>query len=259
MELITSTRRTTELATTKQPAWALAIKADYGELPAFAAKFTPAVQKYCAQNMARAVEKNLPTFARIVGTYGEAGTAAIIGTHITDAILKMGEDRDVDPADVQFIAAAICESERFRLLRFTTVLGFFHLLKCGEFEIYGKVTPRKILEAFRKYAVEAQAKENRIAYELENAAYRIEREESRANSVSWEEYAASKGIHEKTFTDYLARQQRQHYALKTFAALIQTIISVLVFIANWEEDQRNRQKRTETAQISTQRQKAGKL
>lgn len=251
MELITTTR-TTALTTTRQPDWALAIKADYGELPDFAAKFTPAVQKYCAQNMARAIEKNLPTFARIVGTYGEEGTAAIIGTHITDAILRMGEERDVDPYDVQFIAGAICESERFKLLRFTTVLGFFHLLKCGEFEIYGKVTPRKILDAFRKYAIEAQAKENRIAYEIDNAAYQRELAESRANSITWEQYAKSRGIKDKTLMGYIASQQRQHQAWEAFAEALQTISLLVTLIANWQTDQRTTARRTETAQISTQ-------
>lgn len=205
MELTPSRRDTTALTTISQEPWALAIREEYGSLPAFAARFTPQVQKYCAQNMVKAVENNLPTFGRIVSTYGEEGIGAIVATHMTDAILRMGEDRDVDPYDVQFIASAICESERFKTLRFTTVLGFFHLLKCGEFDIYGKVTPRKILEAFRKYAITAQAKENRIAYEKACREKEAERERDRQEAISWEQYAASKGLPDASLMDYAIR------------------------------------------------------
>lgn len=205
MELTPSRRDTTALTTISQEPWALAIREEYGSLPAFAARFTPQVQKYCAQNMVKAVENNLPTFGRIVSTYGEEGIGAIVATHMTDAILRMGEDRDVDPYDVQFIASAICESERFKTLRFTTVLGFFHLLKCGEFDIYGKVTPRKILEAFRKYAIEAQAKENRIAYEKACREKEAEMERHRQEAISWKQHAASKGLPDASLMDYAIR------------------------------------------------------
>lgn len=205
MELTPSRRDTTALTTISQEPWALAIREEYGSLPAFAARFTPQVQKYCAQNMVKAVENNLPTFGRIVSTYGEEGIGAIVATHMTDAILRMGEDRDVDPYDVQFIASAICESERFKTLRFTTVLGFFHLLKCGEFDIYGKVTPRKILEAFRKYAIEAQAQENRLAYEKACREKEAEMERDRQEAISWEQYAASKGLPDASLMDYAIR------------------------------------------------------
>lgn len=247
MELTPSRRdQTTALTTISQEPWALAIREQYGALPAFAARFTPQVQKYCARNMVKAVEENLPTFGRIVATYGEEGVGAIVATHMTEAILRMGEDRDVDPYDVQFIASAICESDRFRTLRFTTVLGFFHLLKCGEFDIYGKVTPRKVLEAFRKYAVEAQAKENRIAYEKECREQQAERDRSRANAISWEEYAASKGIPDASFLEYSARMAREEQARRDFwknlADLVYTLVSVIAFIADWQE----REKKTAT-------------
>lgn len=239
MEFMPSRRQETALTTTSQEPWALAIREQYGQLPAFAARFTPKVQKYCAQNMVKAVENNLPSFGRIVSTYGEEGISAIVATHMTDAILRMGEDRDVDPYDVQFIASAICESERFKTLRFTTVLGFFHLLKCGEFDIYGKVTPRKILEAFRKYAIEAQAKENRIAYEKECREQEAERDRSRANAVSWEEFAASKGIPDASFMAYAARMAREEQARKdfwkNFADMLYTLVSIIAFIADWQQ------------------------
>lgn len=197
MELIHTNPRAAAITTTRQP-WAVAIRERYGALPDFASKFSPRAQKYCAQNMVKAVRMRFPSFGRIVITYGEAGIAALVATHITDAILRMGEDRDVDSYDVQFIAEAICQSERFRSLRFTTILGFFHLLKCGEFDIYGKVTPHKVLEALRKYADEAEAKENRILIELElEQKRRQEAEEAERiarEGNGWEAFKRQNGL-----------------------------------------------------------------
>lgn len=236
MELTISPRRQqTGLAVISQKPWALAIRKQYGELPAFAAKFTPAVQKYCAANIRKAVEDELPTFGRLVNAYGEAGIAQIINAHMTDAILRMGEDRDVDPYDVQFISEAICQSERFRLLRFPSVFAFFHLLKCGEFDIYGKVTPRKILEAFRKYAIEQQARENRIAYEKECREQREERDRWAAQSSTWEDYARSRGIPDMNWAAYVCRMADQYQAQKKFIELLFQFMAIIRFIADWKE------------------------
>lgn len=251
MELIPSNRRRQEtgLALREQP-WAVAIRKTYGELPAFAAKFTPTVQKYCARNVVKAVEDDLPTFGRIITTYGEKGIAGIINTHMTEAILRMGEDRDVDPADVQFIAEAICESDRFKLLRFPSIFGFFHLLKCGEFDIYGKVTPRKILEAFRKYAIEQQARENRIAYEKEcreadeerDRWTREAREQTGPNPLKdWEAYAAERGLPDKDLISYINREAREYREARAFwsnlAELIARFRAIICFIAEWQRQQ----------------------
>lgn len=208
MELLPSNRRPDNSgALTQADPKALAIRQQYGDLPQLCNTFGVSAQRYCAQNVEKAIRNKIPIFASIVRTYGEDGVAGLIGVHITDAILRMGEDRDVDEYDVDFIAHAICESERFRLLSMASILRFFHLLKCGEFDIYGKVTPRKILEAFRKYAIEQQAKENRIAYEIEKERKAKEDEEARKNSISWEDWAESQGIDPAGgFAAYFARK-----------------------------------------------------
>lgn len=189
----------------------VAIRQQYGDLPKLCQTFGVTAQRYCAKNVETAIRKGVPTFASIVKTYGEDGVAGLIGVHITDAILRMGEDREVDEYDVDFIAHAICESERFRLLSMASILRFFHLLKCGEFDIYGKVTPRKILEAFRKYAIDQQAKENRIAYEMERErkqredeehARRIEREGN-----AWKNFKKRNGLDPNlTVAEYYMKQ-----------------------------------------------------
>lgn len=222
---------------------ALAVRQQYGDLPQLCKTFGTSAQRYCAQNVEKAIRGGVPTFATIVRTYGEDGVAGLIGVHITEAILRMGEDQDVDEYDVDFIAHAICESERFRTLSMASILRFFHLLKCGEFDIYGKVTPRKILEAFRKYAIEQQARENRIAYEIEKEKKAQADEEARRNAVSWEEWAASQGIDPKIgFTQYFAqrmaegRREREEAlkpkksVIELFVDAITTLVSIISFV-----------------------------
>lgn len=223
---------------------AIAIRQQYGDMAQLCRTFSVDAQRYCALNVEKAIRNGVPTFVSIVNTYGEDGVAALIGGHITDAILSMGEERDIDPYDVDFISRAICESERFRLLSMASILRFFHLLKCGEFDIYGKVTPRKILEAFRKYAVEQQAKENRIAYEIEQERREREYEEHRKNAVSWEQYADSNGIDRQkypTFMAYFHRRAIEEKAKAEFplrlAEFLQTIANVISFIDGYLKDQ----------------------
>ena len=225
---------------------AVAVRRQYGDILQFSKTFGVTAQRYCARNVEKAVRSGVPTFAVIVRTYGEDGVAGLIGLHITEAILRMGEDQDVDEYDVDFIAHAICESERFRLLSMASILRFFHLLKCGEFDIYGKVTPRKVLEAFRKYAIDQQAKENRIAYEMEKERQEQEREEARRNAVPWEVWAESQGIDPSIgFQGWLAQKfketkeagQRKSLAI-LFIEAMTTLIQVITFIDEYMKSEK---------------------
>lgn len=228
---------------------AIAIRQQYGNMAQLCKTFSVDAQRYCALNVEKAIRNGVPTFVSIVNTYGEDGVAALIGGHITDAIVRMGEERDIDPYDVDFISRAICESKRFRLLSMASILRFFHLLKCGEFDIYGKVTPRKILEAFRKYAVEQQAKENRIAYEIEQERMHREQEEARKNAVSWEQFCENKGIDLKKYPTMMAYFHRKAAEEKAkaelprlIAELIQTFVSVITFIDGYLKDEAQKKK-----------------
>lgn len=245
MEILPSNRRPDNSgALAKTDPRALAVRQQYGDLPQLCKTFGVSAQRYCAKNVEKAVRSGVPTFAVIVRTYGEDGVAGLIGLHITEAILRMGEDQDVDEYDVDFIAHAICESERFRLLSMASILRFFHLLKCGEFDIYGKVTPRKVLEAFRKYAIDQQAKENRIAYEIEQERRQREYEEHRKNAVSWEQFAESHRIDLKKYPTMIAYFHGKAAEEKAKAELplriaefLQTLVSVITFIDGYLKDQ----------------------
>lgn len=245
MEFLPSNRRPDDngaLAATD--ARALAVRKQYGDLPQLCKTFGPSAQRYCARNVEKAIRQGVPNFSAIVRTYGEDGIAGLIGIHITDTILRMGEDQDVDEYDVDFIAHAICESERFRLLSMASILRFFHLLKCGEFDIYGKVTPRKILEAFRRYAIDQQARENRIAYEIEQEERKRKQEEDRRNAVPWEVWAASQGIDpSQGMAVWLAKKHREaeearkpkKTALELFVEVLDTFMQIITFIHEYNE------------------------
>lgn len=223
---------------------AIAIRQQYGDMAQLCKTFSVNAQRYCALNVEKAIRNGVPLFVCIINAYGEDGVAALIGGHITDAILCMGEERDIDPYDVDFISRAICESERFRLLSMASILRFFHLLKCGEFDIYGKVTPRKILEAFRKYAVEQQAKENRIAYEIEQEKIQKEEAERAKNAVPWKQYAESEGIDLKKYPTMLAyylhkaaEEKAKTELPRLIADFVQMLVSLITFIDGYLKDQ----------------------
>ena len=245
MELLPSNRRPDNNgALAPTDARALAVRKQYGDLPQLCKTFGTSAQRYCARNVEKAIRQGVPNFSAIVRTYGEDGVAGLIGIHITDAILRMGEDQDVDEYDVDFIAHAICESERFRLLSMASILRFFHLLKCGEFDIYGKVTPRKILEAFRKYAIDQQARENRIVYEMEQEERDREREEARRNAISWEDWAKSQGIDPNIgMAGWLAQKHREaeearrpkKTAVELFVEVVHTFMQIITFIHEYQE------------------------
>lgn len=218
---------------------AVAVRSQYGDLPKFCKDFGVTSQRYCAQNVELAIRKGVPNFASIVRAYGEDGVAGLIGIHITDAILRMGEDREVDEYDVDFIAHAICESERFRLLSMASILRFFHLLKCGEFDIYGKVTPRKILEAFRKYAIDQQAKENRIFYEIEKERKQREDEEHdkliEREGNGWDNFKKRNGLDPNlTVADWCLLKQKEAVAARK-AAEEAAKPPIVRFLEAWQE------------------------
>lgn len=234
---------------------ALAVRQQYGDLPQLCKTFGVSAQRYCAKNVEKAVRSGVPTFAVIVRTYGEDGVAGLIGLHITEAILRMGEDQDVDEYDVDFIAHAICESERFRLLSMASILRFFLLLKCGEFDIYGKVTPRKVLEAFRKYAIDQQAKENRIAYEIEKEKKQREDEEHakliEREGNGWDNFKKRNGLDPSlTVADWCILKQKEAIAARKaaeeaarppivrFLEAMQEVAKVLSFVKEYMEIKR---------------------
>lgn len=218
MDLIPTNRDSSLIRTKQLPAWAQAIRERYGSPAMLPAIFAPKHQHYCATNMRTAIERGVPTLGQIVTAYSLDAATTLMETHIVDAVLRMGEDRDVDSADARCMAQAICESERFRLLRLSTLIGFFYLLRVGEFEIYGRLTPRKVLETMRKWSESASRAEEQTIAAIEHDREEAQRRAHDKSAISWSEYATSRGIADDTFQDYFARKCRESTDCKQASA-----------------------------------------
>ncbi len=151
-------------------------------------------QRYCYLNIENALRRKIPPLVGFMKTYGEKNIRTIIAGHLSDAIVKLGEDSDMDSFDVEFAVQAILDNRRARVLNFSSIIGFFYLLKSGELEIFGKITPRKILEQFNKYIEKAGRREDEIYRKLEHENNLRDREEWAKNAVSYEQYAKNHNI-----------------------------------------------------------------
>lgn len=209
MELTTYRPNTLTTDDPSQKPWAVAIRNTYGSIADVTARFSPNMQRYCANNMRRAIERNTPTFGQMIAAYGERNIAVMLVAHISATIIQLGEDRDVDEADAMFTAENMCENDSLRILRFSTIIGIFHRIKSGEYEMYGKVTPRKIGEAVNKYAAEMKRKEERIFKDLEREENARQRAKDAAEAISFEQYAAENGISERTITEYFYNRMQE--------------------------------------------------
>ncbi len=188
----------------------ISIRKRFGGIDSFARRFSPAQQRFCAQNTRVAVENDLSLFGQLVKAYTSDSMAKVIGVHVSEALMRMGEQREVNPEDVRFVSEVICDSRLSHRLRFPAIFGFFYHLKSGELDIFGQLTPRKLLEAFRKYAEKQLAVEERLIIEKEQRNEEKKRDEYRSKAITWEEYAKLRGIPEKQASDYFARVAREY-------------------------------------------------
>lgn len=201
MELTTSNRRT-EIAELSQADWAVAIREKYGDAKRLMTVWNPQNQYYCAENYRKL--NDCPPLVRITKSYGLKVSAALVGNHIAEAIVTMGEEKGADSTDIELIAKAIVTDDRLRRLSLPSLLLFFHKLKGGQFEIYGNISPRKILQEMQKWFPTAMEMQNEVA----ELAERQKREAELAK-------ARQRGEGEMTAEEYLSQ-----YGVKSFAELI---------------------------------------
>lgn len=190
---LTPSRRDTK-ALTVAPEWTTAIQARYGNTEKMLTAFGVNNQRYCALNTERALRGGVPSMARMCVTYGDAIVAGLLTGHLTAAVDNLGEDRDMTDGDIRRTAMAMCDIERVRLLNFSSVIGFFYRLRNGEFEIFGKMTPRKILEAMQRYAHEQHEYENRLRRRIETEATEAAEAERLRQSTPWAVIARRAGL-----------------------------------------------------------------
>lgn len=181
------------LPTSQSNPIALAVIENYGTAEDFVRKFNPDKAGYCARHLPEAIAKDCPSLVVASVAYGEQVTTALLATHITVAIVRMGEEAQMTPEDVRFIAEGILGNEKARLLTMASVLAFFYRMACGEFKIYGKLTPRTFLEAFNEYAEKALATERQLKAEVAKSKERQAQQEHDAVAITFVEWKSLRG------------------------------------------------------------------
>lgn len=182
------------LPTSQSNPIALAVIENYGTAEDFVRKFNPDKAGYCSRHLPEAIANDCPSLVVASVAYGEQVTTALLATHITVAIVRMGEEAQMTADDVRFIAEGIAGNEKARLLTMASVLAFFYRMACGEFKIYGKLTPRTFLEAFNEYAEKALATERQLKAEAAKLKERQAQQEHDAVAITYDEYKQLCGI-----------------------------------------------------------------
>lgn len=182
------------LPTSQSNPIALAVIENYGTAEDFVRKFNPDKAGYCSRHLPEAIAKDCPSLVVASVAYGEQVTTALLATHITVAIVRMGEEAQMTADDVRFIAEGILGNEKARLLTMASVLAFFYRMACGEFKIYGKLTPRTFLEAFNEYAEKALATERQLKAEVAKLKERQAQQEHDAIAITYDKYKQLCGI-----------------------------------------------------------------
>ena len=181
MQLTTSKTRLPQLSNEE---WAIAIRNRYGTTQDLFRTMSVDREVVYHLNLPQAIASDTPTLVRLAKSYGNDATTALLEVHITSAIIAMGEENDAEPSDI-------------KRLNLASVLSFLARLKCGEFKIYGKVTPRKFMEVFNEYAEVAIEREERIVRDLEKLRADQEWQEHQASAISFEDYKKAKGYGEE--------------------------------------------------------------
>lgn len=173
---------------------AIAVADKYGAAENFIRKFNPDKAGYCARHLPEAIANDCPTMVVATMAYGEPSITALLITHISATVVRMGEEMQMTPEDVRFIAEGILGNEKARLLTMAGILAFFYRMACGEYKIYGKLTPRTFLEAFNGYAEKALATERQLKAEVAKSRERQAQQEHDAIAITYDEYKQLCGI-----------------------------------------------------------------
>lgn len=190
MQLTTSRPRLPQLSNEE---WAKTIRKRYGSTQELFRTMSVDRAMTYHTNLPQAIASDTPTLVRLHKSYGDDVTTALLEVHITSAIISSGEENDAEPSDVKLIAQAILQNSNIKRLNMASILSFFVRFKCGEFKIYGKVTPRKIMEVMNEYAEVAIEREERIVRDLEKLRADQEWQKHQASAISFEQYKKAKG------------------------------------------------------------------
>lgn len=177
---------------------AVAVRGRYGGAAQLSRAFSPRLQSYCDDNLTLAVGGSCPTLGLLIAAYGPEVVQALVACHITDLVSQMGEQTDMTPDDINATARSMCASQRLRLLTMASVAAFFNRMKCGEYPIYGRVSPRKLMEAANRYAEAAAERESKARDAMARQEHSAMLDRMEREGVTWAEYCAIRGIDKDT-------------------------------------------------------------
>lgn len=181
----------------------LELRATFGNTRDVIAAFGPQNSITMYRSVAKAVELHMPTLVDLACAYGFDTVVRLVALHLTYALACMGEGDAMDEAEIRIAAETVCLKQQARVLTFASVAAFFVELRLGNFQIYGAITGRKIMEAFTAYCKRQNEEEVRIRVEAERRAAAEEARLHELEAVSWEEYAAAHGIREKSLAAWV--------------------------------------------------------
>lgn len=195
MELIIAKGRQPTAEVTSREPWAVAIRRRYGNELQMQSAWSPAAQAHCASNLEKSAT-SVP-FVRLIKSYGENAVQVLLAAHMADAIITMA-DADSPPinkSDIFTSAGLIVTDTRLMTLPMGMLLVFFHRAKSRRYKIYGKyATPQKLLETLQQEFPNLLVETERIRKGIEERERAARLEEQRHNSMSWEDYKASRGL-----------------------------------------------------------------
>lgn len=133
------------------------------------------------------------TVARAAIAYRSAAAAVII-THLTEALTGLGVS--MDEKGVEWTVRQMLSNDRVRILAFPTLLLWIARLGQGEVKLYtgGEIQPRHVLNALHDCLPALRAHELEALNRLRQEARARELARQQSEAVSWEEYAASRGL-----------------------------------------------------------------
>ena len=175
---------------------AVAVLDKYGSPENFIRRFSPDKAGYCSRHLPEAIANDCPSMVVASLAYGEQSMIALLQTHVSATILRMGEEVQMTADDARFIAEGIIGNEKARLLTMAGILGFFYRMACGEYKIYGTLNARKFLECFNEYAESCAVTERLLRADVAKVREQQAKEEYDKIAMTYDEYKKLRGIDE---------------------------------------------------------------
>lgn len=146
--------------------------------------------EYC-KDLKRCYMGNAPTLSELNKVFGENITESWVAIQIRDLSEFSGVKSKLNPTQIDMLAKVIIAS--FYYLKVTEIMHFFLLFKSGKYSsFYGAVDGLVITKALQDFCRDRNERLYQFEQEERKRIEEAERERSRKNAVSYDEYLAGK-------------------------------------------------------------------